>query len=77
MAYAGSDGTDTRPHLAASADGRGDEADSVSEQSPCAVRLRDHTLRLWFAGRRMGDTDGADRIWAATFTGSDDWPTGA
>ena len=55
--------------------GSGDEVDTLSERSPCAVRLRDHTLRLWFAGRWRGDTDGADRIWSATFSG-DGWPAG-
>jgi predicted GH43/DUF377 family glycosyl hydrolase len=57
--------------------GSGDEADLLSERSPCALRLQDHTLQLWFAGRRTTDTDGGDRIWAATFSGHDDWPAGA
>jgi predicted GH43/DUF377 family glycosyl hydrolase len=57
--------------------GSGDDDDTLSEQSPCAIRLRDHTLRLWFTGRRTSDTYGADRIWSATFTGDDDWATGA
>lgn len=57
--------------------GSGEDVDTLSERSPCALRLRDHTLQLWFAGRRTSDTDGGHRIWSALFTGADDWPAGA
>lgn len=54
--------------------GSGDEVDALSERSPCALRRRDHSLQLWFAGRRSSETEAAYRIWSAVFTGDDDWP---
>jgi predicted GH43/DUF377 family glycosyl hydrolase len=53
--------------------GSGEEVDTLCERSPCAVRLHDHTLRLWFAGRPISDREAGYRIWSAAFTGSEDW----
>jgi len=48
----------------------GDRADAVD--TPCVVRLRDGSLRMWYAVRPRGDTRLAYRISAAAFPGP--WP---
>ncbi len=56
--------------LAASGDGP--EARGV--HTPCAVRLHDGSLHLWYAGLAAGDTQLAYRICSARFSGP--WSTG-
>jgi predicted GH43/DUF377 family glycosyl hydrolase len=53
--------------------GSGDDVDTLEERSPCMLRLRDGTLRLWFASRPTGDASAAYRLCSAKFTGSTDW----
>jgi predicted GH43/DUF377 family glycosyl hydrolase len=50
----------------------GPEAGGV--HTPCAVRLRDGSLRMWYAGLAAGGTDLAYRICSAHFPGP--WSTG-
>jgi hypothetical protein len=40
--------------------------------TPCAVRLRNGVLRMWYATRPVGDTELSYRICAASFPGI--WP---
>jgi predicted GH43/DUF377 family glycosyl hydrolase len=56
--------------------GSGDDLDALEERSPCVLRLRDGTLRLWFASRPTGDVSAPYRLCSATFTGSPDWFSG-
>lgn len=56
--------------------GSGEQVDTLEERSPCLLRLRDGTLRLWFAGRPNRDPSAAFRLCWATFSGSDDWLIG-
>ena len=53
--------------------GSGDDVDTLEERSPCVLRLRDGTLRLWFASQPTGDVSAAYRLCSATFTGDADW----
>ena len=53
--------------------GSGDDVDTLGERSPCVLRLRDGTLRLWFASRPSDDVSDAYRLCSATFAGSADW----
>lgn len=53
--------------------GSEEHVDTLEERSPCVLRLRDGTLRLWFAGRPNRDPSADYRLCWATFTGSDDW----
>jgi hypothetical protein len=55
------------------ATGGGPEAHDV--HTPCAVRCRDGSLRLWYAGLPAGDTRLGYRICAARFSGP--WSVGA
>jgi predicted GH43/DUF377 family glycosyl hydrolase len=48
--------------------------DEGGVHSPCAVRLRDGSLRMWYAGLAAGDTGLAYRICSAYFPGP--WSTG-
>ena len=57
--------------------GSGDDVDTLEERSPCALRLRDGTLRLWFASRPGGGDSVAYQLCSATFAGSDTWFSGA
>lgn len=56
--------------------GSGEDVDNLEERSPCVLRLRDGTLRLWFASRPAGarQTD-AYCLCSADFTGRDDFLT--
>ena len=56
--------------------GSGDDVDTLEERSPCMLRLRDGTLRLWFASRSTGDVSAAYRLCSADFSGSADWLSG-
>ena len=53
--------------------GSGDDVDTLEERSPCVFKLRDGTLRLWFASRPAGDASAAYRLCSASFTGGADW----
>jgi predicted GH43/DUF377 family glycosyl hydrolase len=53
--------------------GSGDDVDPLEERSPCVLRLRDGTMRLWFATHPTGDVSAAYRLCSATFTGGADW----
>ncbi len=84
MFYASHDGEQVRIALATSAEGvgwerrgdvltpSGDGPDASAAQAPCVVRLRDGSLRMWYAGRPLGDTEHSYRICAALFPGA--WP---
>jgi predicted GH43/DUF377 family glycosyl hydrolase len=48
--------------------------DAGGVHAPCAVRLRDGSLRMWYAGLAAGDTGLAYRICSAYFPGP--WSTG-
>jgi len=86
MFYASDDGGRVAIAMATSADGvswdrhgttlaaidGGPDAGGV--HTPCAVRLRDGSLRMWYAGLAAGDTDLAYRICSAHFPGP--WSTG-
>jgi predicted GH43/DUF377 family glycosyl hydrolase len=79
--YASDDGDRVAIAMATSADGvswdrhgttlaavdGGPDAGGV--HTPCAVRLRDGSLRMWYAGLAAGDTDLAYRICTAHFPG--------
>ena len=47
----------------------GDDPDSSAVSSPCIVRLRDGSLRMWYARRPWGDDQLAYSISAASFSG--------
>ena len=53
--------------------GSGDDVDTLEERSPCVLRLRDGSLRLWFTSRPTGDVSAAYHLCSATFDGSGDW----
>jgi len=53
--------------------GSGDDVDTIGERSPSVLKLRDGTLRLWFAGRPTGDNQADYCIYSADFTGGEDW----
>ena len=86
MFYASDDGGRVAIAMATSADGvswarhgttlaaieGGPDAGGV--HTPCAVRLRDGSLRMWYAALAAGDTDLAYRICSAYFPGP--WSTG-
>jgi predicted GH43/DUF377 family glycosyl hydrolase len=86
MFYASDDGGEVAIAMATSADGvswdrhgttlapiaAGPDAGGV--HTPCAVRLRDGSLRMWYAGLAAGDTGLAYRICSAHFPGP--WSTG-
>jgi hypothetical protein len=44
-----------------------EENEEVAVHTPCAVRLRDGSLRIWFAALARGDREGAYRIRSARF----------
>ena len=46
----------------------GEESDEVAVHTPCAVRLRDGSLRIWFAALTAGDREAAYRIRSARFS---------
>jgi predicted GH43/DUF377 family glycosyl hydrolase len=83
--YVSDDGRRTSIQMATSADGlswdrrgttlpgSGDDVDTLEERSPCVLRLRDGTLRLWFTSRPSGDASAAYNLCSATFTDSADW----
>jgi predicted GH43/DUF377 family glycosyl hydrolase len=47
----------------------GDDADASAVSSPCIVRLRDGSLRMWYSRRPWGDDQLAYSVCAATFAG--------
>lgn len=53
--------------------GSGDDVDTLEERSPCMLRLRDGTLRLWFASRPAGDVSAPYQLCSANFSGDADW----
>jgi predicted GH43/DUF377 family glycosyl hydrolase len=85
MFYASDDGRQVRVDLATSRDGTswerrgttlgpsGQNPDGLGAHSPCVVRLSDGSLRMWYAGLQLGDTEHAYRICSARFAGSR-WP---
>src|SRR6266581_1693824 len=81
MFYASDDGTRVSIALATSTDGiswerlgttlgPGEGPDGLSAHSPCALRLNDGSIRMWYSGLPVGDTDLAYRICSARFPGS-------
>jgi len=84
MFYASDDGEHVGIALASSTEGAGwqrrggvlSSADpghnDLAVHTPCAVRLRNGALRMWYAARPVGDTELSYRICAATFPGN--WP---
>ena len=56
--------------------GSGEAVDTLGERSPCALRLHDGTLRLWFAARPTTDAEADYRLCSAGLTGEDGWLTG-
>jgi hypothetical protein len=84
MFYASEDGQQSSIALATSADGvewerRGivvsatdDDPDTWAVTAPCVVRLRDGSLRMWYARRPWGDDRLAYTIGSAVFAGP--WP---
>jgi predicted GH43/DUF377 family glycosyl hydrolase len=87
MFYASDDGERVSIAMATSADGlawdrhgtileaTGGGAEAHDVHTPCAVRCRDGSLRLWYAGLPAGDTRLGYRICAARFSGP--WSVGA
>ncbi len=81
MFYASDDGTRVSIALATSTDGiswerlgttlgpSGGGPDGLSAHSPCALRLNDGSIRMWYSGLPVGDTDLAYRICSARFPG--------
>jgi predicted GH43/DUF377 family glycosyl hydrolase len=79
MFYASDDGQRLQIALATSADGlswdrrgtilapSGEGPDGLAVQSPCVVRLHDGSLRMWYSGLAVGDTELAYRICTARF----------
>jgi predicted GH43/DUF377 family glycosyl hydrolase len=84
MFYASDDGEHVGIALASSEDGAGWQRrgfvltpadhghDDLAVHTPCAVRLRNGSMRIWYAARPVGDTELSYRICAATFPGT--WP---
>ena len=56
--------------------GSGDDVDSLEERSPCVLRLRDGSLRLWFTSRPTGNVSAGYHLCSATFDGRGDWLSG-
>ena len=81
MFYAADDGNRTGIALATSKDGvawdrrglvlppAGDGPDGLATDTPCVVRLRDGSLRMWYAALPLEDTQHAYRIFQASFRG--------
>jgi len=81
MFYGSDDGTRVSIALATSTDGiswerlgttlgpSGGGPDGLSAHSPCALRLNDGSIRMWYSGLPVGDTDLAYRICSARFPG--------
>lgn len=79
--YVSSIGGSTRIALATSSDGvawdrrgtvfgpAGDGPDGAGVHTPCVVRLRDGTVRMWYAGLPVGDDELGYRICSARFPG--------
>lgn len=79
MFYASDDGQRVQIALATSADGlswdrrgtilvpSGEGPDGFAVHSPCVVRLHDGSLRMWYSGLAIGDTELAYRICTARF----------
>jgi predicted GH43/DUF377 family glycosyl hydrolase len=86
MFYASDDGERAAIAMATSADGVSWDRhgttlvavdggpDAAGVHTPCAVRLRDGSLRMWYAGLAADDTGLAYRICSAHFPGP--WSTG-
>jgi predicted GH43/DUF377 family glycosyl hydrolase len=86
MFYASDSGAGVNIAMATSADGlswdrhgttleaTGDGAEAYGVHTPCAVRLRDGSLNLWYAGLATGDTNLGYRICSARFEGP--WSVG-
>lgn len=82
MFYASDDGRQVSVDLATSRDGMswerrgvtlapsGRGPDGLGAHSPCVVRLSDGSLRMWYAGLQLGDTQLAYQICTARFVGS-------
>jgi len=81
MFYGSDDGRRVSIALATSTDGvswnrrgttlapPGEGADGLNVQAPCVLRQRDGSLRMWYSGLPVGDTDLAYRICSARFPG--------
>ncbi len=79
MFYASDDGQRVQIALATSADAlswdrrgtilapSGEGPDGLTVHAPCVVRLHDGSLRMWYSGLAVGDTDLTYRICAARF----------
>jgi len=39
----------------------------MAVRSPCAIRLLEGTLRLWYAARDITDTEGTYRLWTTAY----------
>ena len=50
----------------------GEGPDGQAAQTPCVTRLRDGSLRMWYSGLPIDDTEFAYRICEARFPGP--WP---
>jgi hypothetical protein len=84
MFYASDDGEHVGIALASSSEGAGWERrggvfgpddnghHDLAVHTPCAVRLKNGALHMWYAARPVGDTELSYRICAATFPGN--WP---
>jgi predicted GH43/DUF377 family glycosyl hydrolase len=82
MFYASDDGERVHIALATSDDGlswdrrgtilapSGEGPDGLTVHAPCVVRLHDGSLRMWYSGLAVGDTDFAYRICSARFPSS-------
>lgn len=56
--------------------GSGDDIDTLEERSPCVLRLRNGSLRMWFTSRPTGNVSAAYHLCSATFDGGGDWLSG-
>lgn len=84
MFFESDDGTRSTIAMATSPDGTawerhgvtlapsGTGPDGLSTEAPCAVWLRDRSVRMWYAGRPVGDVSLSHRICSARFPGR--WP---
>jgi predicted GH43/DUF377 family glycosyl hydrolase len=44
-----------------------DAGESMAMRSPCAIRLLEGKFRLWYAARRLADTEDAYRLWSSDY----------
>lgn len=81
MFYAADRGREVSIDLATSPDGvswdrrgavlhaSGEESDEVAVHTPCALRCRDGSVRMWFAALARGDREAGYRIRSARLVG--------